>query len=124
MTLVCHSYVTRFYSFYMRISPVCNHMPFVCHSYILVCHSYATYMNSYVTRICFYHEPCPRKEFHNFPFYFLNQELLFSNLNSDITITASENELRFLNLKRKITKMVNLLRKYEKLFSCVISVVP
>ena len=58
MSLVCHSYVTRMYSYVIRMSllfvhksPVCTCMSFVCHSYVLACHPYVTRMYSYVTCI-------------------------------------------------------------------------
>ena len=80
--LVCHSHVTRMYSYVIRISLLCTRMSSVCHSYVLVCHLYVTRMYShvirmslvctrmayvchsyvpicrwYVTRMWFYHEP-------------------------------------------------------------------
>ena len=75
---VCDAYVTRIYSYVIRMSLVCTrmssichlHVP-VCHSYVLVCHPYVTRMYSYVirmslvrtrissvvTRMWFYHGP-------------------------------------------------------------------
>ena len=50
MSLVCHWYGTRMYSFVIRWSLVCTRMSLVCHSYLHACHSYGTC-------ICFYHEP-------------------------------------------------------------------
>ena len=50
MSLVCHMYVTRIYSYFICISLMCTLMSSVCHSYVLVCHRY-------VTRMWFYHEP-------------------------------------------------------------------
>ena len=51
LILVCHPYVTRMYSYVIRMSLVCNPMSFVCHSYVLVCHPYVTRMYSYVIRM-------------------------------------------------------------------------
>ena len=75
---VCDAYVTRIYSYVIRMSLVCTrmssichlHVP-VCHSYVLACHPYVTRMYSYVirmslvrtrissvvTRMWFYHGP-------------------------------------------------------------------
>ena len=70
--IVCHLYVTRMYSYAIRMSLVCTRMSSVCHSYVLVghsyvtrmyscisfvCHSYAFICLSYVTRMWFYHKP-------------------------------------------------------------------
>ena len=41
MPFVCHSYVTRMYSYVILISLVCTHMLFVCHSYVFVNHLYS-----------------------------------------------------------------------------------
>ena len=89
MSLVCHPYITRIYSYVIRISLLCTRMSSVCHSYVLVCHVYVTRMASvchsyvirmsrvctrmspvchscvlichpYVTRLWFYHEPCTK----------------------------------------------------------------
>ena len=49
--LVCHQYVTRMYSYVIRMSLVCTRMSSVCHSYVLVCHPYVTRMYSYVIRM-------------------------------------------------------------------------
>ena len=51
MSLVCHPYVTRMYSYVFRVSLVCSRMVSVRHSYVLVCRSYV------LTRMLFYHEP-------------------------------------------------------------------
>ena len=48
--LVCYPYVTRMYSYVIRMPLVCICMSSVCHSYVLVCHPY-------VTRMGFDHEP-------------------------------------------------------------------
>ena len=50
--LVCNPYVTRMYSYVIRMSLVCTHISSVCHSYVLVCH-----------RMWFYHEPSPETAF-------------------------------------------------------------
>ena len=50
MSLACHPYITRMYSYVIRMSLVCTRMSPVCHSYVLVCHLY-------VTRLWFYHGP-------------------------------------------------------------------
>ena len=65
MSSVCHSYITRMYSYDIRMSLVCTRMPSVCHSctrmssvchsYVLLCH--VLVCHSYVTRLWFYHEP-------------------------------------------------------------------
>ena len=51
VSLVCHSYVTRMYSYVIRVSFVCTLMSSVCHSYIFVCDPYVTRMYSYVIRV-------------------------------------------------------------------------
>ena len=51
MSFVYHPYVTRMYSYIIRMSLVCIRMSFVCHSYILACHSHVTRMYSYVIRM-------------------------------------------------------------------------
>ena len=38
--LVCHSCVSRVYSYLIHMSLVCTCMSSVCHSYVLVCHPY------------------------------------------------------------------------------------
>ena len=40
--LLCHPYVTRMYSYAIRMSVVSIRMSSVCHSHVLVCHSYVT----------------------------------------------------------------------------------
>ena len=50
--LVCHPYLTRMYSYVIRMSLVCTHISSVCHSYVLACH-----------RMWFYHEPSPETAF-------------------------------------------------------------
>ena len=47
---LCHSHVTRMYSYVIRMSLACTRMSSVCHSYVLVFYSYAT-------RMSFNHEP-------------------------------------------------------------------
>ena len=37
MSSVCHSSVTRMYSCVIRVSLLCTRMPSVCHSYVLTC---------------------------------------------------------------------------------------
>ena len=49
--LVCHPYVSRMYSYVIRVSLVCTRMSSACHSYVLACHSYVTHMYSYVIRM-------------------------------------------------------------------------
>ena len=51
MSPVCHPYVTRMYSYVIRVSLVCTRMSPVCHSYVLVYHPYVTRMYSYVIRM-------------------------------------------------------------------------
>ena len=58
MPSVCHSYLTRMYSYVIRVSLACTRMSSVCHSHVLVCHSYvlvchpcATRMHLYVIRM-------------------------------------------------------------------------
>ena len=51
MSLVCHPYVTRMYSYATRMSIVCTRRSSVCHSYVLVCHPYVTRVYSYVIRM-------------------------------------------------------------------------
>ena len=74
--LVSHPYVTRMYSYVIRMSLVCTCMSPICHSYVLVCHLYVTRMYAYVirmslvctrmssllTRMWFYHEPFTKEE--------------------------------------------------------------
>ena len=54
MSLICHPYVTRMYSYVIYMSLVCTRMSSACHSYVLVCHPYVTHMYSYVTRMYSY----------------------------------------------------------------------
>ena len=49
--LLCHPYVTRLYSYIIRMSLVCTRIPSICHSYVLVCHPYVTRMYAYIIRI-------------------------------------------------------------------------
>ena len=49
----CHLYVTRMYSYFIRMSLVCTRMSFLCHLYVIVCHLYVTHMYSHVTRMSF-----------------------------------------------------------------------
>ena len=51
MSLVCHLYVTRMYSYAIHMSLVCTRMSPVCHLYVLVYHLYVTRMYSYVIRM-------------------------------------------------------------------------
>ena len=52
MSLVCHPYVTRMYSYILIcMSLVCTRISSVCHSYVLVCHPYVTRMYSYAIRL-------------------------------------------------------------------------
>ena len=51
MSFACCPYVTRMYSYVIRISLICTLMSFVCHSYVLVCHTYVTRTYSYVIRM-------------------------------------------------------------------------
>ena len=55
---VCHAYVTRMYSFVIRMALVCHSYVIICHlyvtrmssvyhSHVLVCHPYVTHMYSY-----------------------------------------------------------------------------
>ena len=48
MSLLCHSYVTRMYSYIILMSLSCTRMSSECHSHVLVCHRYVTRMHSYV----------------------------------------------------------------------------
>ena len=65
--LVCHSYVTRIYSYIICMSLVCTRMSSVCHLYVIrmplvsthmlsVYHSYVLVCHPYVTSMWFYHE--------------------------------------------------------------------
>ena len=47
---VCDAYVTRIYSYVIRMSLVCTRMSSVCHSYVLVCHPYVACTYSYIIR--------------------------------------------------------------------------
>ena len=47
----CYPYVTRMYSYVIRMSLVSTCTSSVCHSYVLVCHPYVTGMYSYVIRM-------------------------------------------------------------------------
>ena len=73
VSLVCHSYVTRMYSYVIcmplpcariiicmylnaiRMSLVC--ISSVCHTYVVVCHPYVFGCHPYVTSMWFYREP-------------------------------------------------------------------
>ena len=55
MSFICHSYVltwhlyvTRMYSYAIRMSLVCTRVSSLCHSYVLVCHLYVTCMYLYI----------------------------------------------------------------------------
>ena len=53
--LVCHPYITRMYSYVIRMLVVCTSMSSVCHLYVLICHPYDTRMYSkviYMSLIC------------------------------------------------------------------------
>ena len=47
-SLACHSYVTRMYSYVIRMPLVCTRMSSVYHPYVPVCHPHVTCMYSYV----------------------------------------------------------------------------
>ena len=49
--LVCYPYVTRIYSYTVRMSLACTRMSSVCHSCVLACHPYVTPMYSCVIRM-------------------------------------------------------------------------
>ena len=49
--VLCHLYVTRMYSYIVRMSLVCTCMSSVCHSYVLIGHLYITRMYSDIIRL-------------------------------------------------------------------------
>ena len=52
LDVICmRSCLIYMYSYFIRMSLVCNRMSFVCHSYVLVSHPHVTRMYSYVIRI-------------------------------------------------------------------------
>ena len=83
---VCHLYVTCMYSYVIRMSLICTRMSSVCHSYVLVCHPY-------VTRMWFYHEPNHMKTRVNLKYFMTS----CSNLICRVEFRRQNSRTRLLN---------------------------